>query len=304
VFPHRQLPFSFVAYIRALRRQRPDVVILFLHLKDIIIFPLIAYCRIHGIKVIYWNHGINIGTPHSRLKNAVFHAVHDRCDALITYSEEMRRNFTAKNQSKLFVANNTLSFSDVNRDCYRDRHAIKEKLGIKEKHVILCVSRFLAYKKPMLLAELFADVPDVAVVYVGPDYSAEALQIIDAHPNLYYFGERYGEQVNEIFAIGDVFSTPGHIGLALNEAFFWGLPVVVLQGIHAPEICYMKDGVTGFIAENARQLKEQTLALLRDEVTLARMRRQVNTVFEQEISMDRMYSGFYKAVQYVLGGKR
>ncbi len=36
----------------------------------------------------------------------------------------------------------------------------------------------------------------------------------------------------------------------MNEAAFWGLPVVLLDGFHAPEIYYMKSGINGYLAKD------------------------------------------------------
>ena len=98
--------------------------------------------------------------------------------------------------------------------------------------------------------------------------------------------------------MGDVFSTPGHIGLAMNEALFWGLPVIILQGTHAPEVYYMKNGITGYLAENETDLKDYMIQLLRDEKKLQRMSRACLDVFDQEVSIDNMYQGFIDAVRY------
>ena len=40
---------------------------------------------------------------------------------------------------------------------------------------------------------------------------------------------------------------PGHVGLAANQAFYWGLPLITEEGHHPPEIQYLKDGENGFM---------------------------------------------------------
>lgn len=297
-FPHYELPFSVSAYLRKLRELKPDVVILFLHLKDTVMLPIILHCKARGIPVIYWNHGINIKTPDAKLKNALFHAIHGMCDALITYTPEMKRNFRERDQKKLFVAYNTLDFSDIDPDALPPREEIKRRYGIKEEKVILYISRMQPYKRVDLLMELFQDVENVAVVMVGPGFSAEQQRVCDAHANLYYLGEKYGREVQEIYKIGDVFSTPGHIGLAVNEAMFWGLPIVVLQGTHAPEVYYIKNNVTGYFAKDEQELRSYILALLADDERRAAMSRATRETYEREVSIERMYQGFLDAVRY------
>ncbi len=297
-FKKYELPFSVGKYIQKLKELHPQIVILFLHLKDKIMLPVIWYCRLHQIPVIYWNHGINIKTPDHKVKNMIFHFVHNQCDALITYTPDMKKYFSEKNYRKLFVAYNTLDFSDIDKEKVPDKEETKKKYQIKEDKVILYISRMMPYKRVDLLMELFADLDDIAVVIVGPGFSEQHQQMIDQHSNLYYLGEKYGSEVHEIYKMGDVFSTPGHIGLAMNEALFWGLPVIILQGTHAPEVYYMKNGITGYLAENETDLKDYMIQLLRDEKKLQRMSRACLDVFDQEVSIDNMYQGFIDAVRY------
>lgn len=243
---HYEIPFSAKQYIAKIKEIKPQYVILFLHLKDKVMLPIIGYCKVNRIPVIYWNHGINIKTPNDKVKNAIFHFIHNQCDALITYTPDMRKYFSEKNQKKLFVAYNTLNFTDIDKETVPDKEITKKKYGISENKVILYISRMMPYKRVDLLMDAFADLEDIAVVMVGPGFSKEQQKKVDSHQNLYYLGEKYGSDVNEVYKMGDVFSTPGHIGLAMNEALFWGLPVVLLEGTHAPEIYYMKNGTTGY----------------------------------------------------------
>ena len=57
--------------------------------------------------------------------------------------------------------------------------------------------------------------------------------------------------------MADVFAIPGHVGLGLNQAFYFGLPVVTEEGKHPPEIAYLKPGRNGFM------VPENDLAALR-----------------------------------------
>lgn len=297
-FKHYEIPFSTKEYIIQIKSIAPQYVILFLHLKDKVMIPVIEYCKTHKIPVIYWNHGINIETPNDKLKNAIFHFIHNQCDALITYTPDMKQYFSEKNQKKLFIAYNTLNFADIDKDKVPDKETTKKKYGIKEKRVILYISRMMPYKRVDLLMDLFADLDDIAVVMVGPGFSKKQQKKVDEHSNLYYLGEKYGEEVNEIYKMGDIFSTPGHIGLAMNEALFWGLPVVLLQGTHAPEIYYMKNGVTGYLAENEEDFKSYTIDLLRDDEKLRKMSEACSDVYNREVSIDRMFQGFEDAITY------
>lgn len=300
-YEHFEIPFSIKAYIDKIKEINPKEVILFLHLKDKVMFPIIFYCKLHHIKVIYWNHGINISRPNDRFKNLIFHLIHNLCDALITYTPDMKKYFSKKNQKKLFVAYNTLNFTDIDKEKVPSKEETKIKYGIKEQRVILYISRMMPYKKVDLLMESFKDLDDIAVVMVGPGFSNEQQEFCNAHTNLYYLGEKYGSDVNEIYKMGDVFSTPGHIGLAMNEALFWGIPVILLDVRHAPEIYYMKNGITGYLAKDEVDFKKYMIELLHDEKKLREMSRACLEVYEKEVSINRMYKGFIDAVHFCEG---
>lgn len=297
-FPHDELPFSVGAYLRRIDELKPESVILFLHLKDTVMLPIILHCRRRHIPVIYWNMGINTDTPDAKLKNAVFHWVHSLCNACITYTPEMKKYFRPEIQNRLFIAYNTLNLSDIDKDAVPSREETKKKYGITQDRVILYISRMLPYKRVDLLMECFQDVENVAVVIVGPGFSKEQQAVCDAHSNLYYLGEKYGADVNAIYKMGDIFSTPGHIGLAVNEAMFWGLPIVLLKGKHAPEAYYIKDGVTGYYAEDEADYRRYVLELLADDEKRAAMSRATLETFQREVSIDRMFQGFLDAVRY------
>ncbi|RHP64902.1 glycosyltransferase [Faecalibacterium sp. OF03-6AC] len=301
-FVHYEIPFSAKQYIAKIKEIKPQYVILFLHLKDKVMLPIIGYCKVNRIPVIYWNHGINIKTPNDKVKNAIFHFIHNQCDALITYTPDMRKYFSEKNQKKLFVAYNTLNFTDIDKETVPDKEITKKKYGISENKVILYISRMMPYKRVDLLMDAFADLEDIAVVMVGPGFSKEQQKKVDSHQNLYYLGEKYGSDVNEVYKMGDVFSTPGHIGLAMNEALFWGLPVVLLEGTHAPEIYYMKNGTTGYLAKDEEDFKKYMVDLLHDEERLSKMSKACLEVYDKEVSIDRMFQGFKDAIEYCKKG--
>ena len=282
----------------AIDAKKPEAVILFLHLKDGILFDVISYCKKHQIKVIYWNHGINIADPNNIVKNAAFHRVHSKCDALITYMPCMRKHFKKKNQHKLFIAPNTLSFSGIDRSQY-DNHALRAKYGISQSFVVLFVARINQNRRLELLTEGLKEFPQIGLVVAGPGMSDDVLASVNSHENFYYFGERYGDEVCELFALADVFSVPGSAGLAVNEAMFWGLPFFMLsEGVHGPEKEYVVDRENGVVAKNENQLISELVGLSVDRERLGKMSESCKDTFAKEMSIGAMASGFIEALDY------
>lgn len=294
-----ELPFGSWRYMKAIDDIKPDVCINFLHLKDKMIIPLTFYCRWKGIPMIYWNHGINIKTPDAKLKNAIFHFIHTISSAVILYSENQLKYLSKRNQRKTFIAHNTLDFRDVDKERLRSPEEVKAAYGIKERRVVMYISRILPYKGLDVLLRLFKDTPNIGLVVVGGGISEEQQTIIDRMPNYYYLGEKYGHDVDEIYQMGDVFSTPGHIGLALNQAMYWGKPVVVLNRIHAPEICYLHQGENGYVVDSEQELKFTILHLCSNDGLLKRLSSGARFTYEHEMPIENMFKGFMEAINYI-----
>ena len=104
------LPFNFRAYRTRIIASRPTAVILFLHLKDRIIWPLAHWLKLRRIPFAFWTKGGNWDDPESRSKYCVFNYVHALSDALILYSAACRDYIHSRFHRKAFVANNTLDF--------------------------------------------------------------------------------------------------------------------------------------------------------------------------------------------------
>lgn len=292
---------SFSNCRKEIQNKKPIAVILFLHLKDKCMLPVIWYCKMKKIPVVYWNHGINIATPNSKIKNFIYHRIHDLCNALITYTPNQKVFFSERNQDKLFIAFNTLNFLDIKKEKYiNKRDAIKAKYGIKFDKCVLFTARINPTKKLDILVNIMKRIPEAALLIVGPGITEEIKKDIAVYQNIYYLGPRYAEEMNEIFSVADVFCIPRWIGLAMNEALFWNIPVCLLKGPHGPEVYYMKDGQTGFMAEDEEDMEEKIKLLLSDGDIYNKMVEGCKKEYEEEVDIGRMYNGFISAVRYCL----
>ena len=299
-YKKHEIPFGFKQYKNFIQQLNPDVCIFFLHLKDKLFIPLIMWCKIKKIPVIYWGHGINLETPNAFIKNSIFHFIHNQSDAIILYSKEQEKYLSIKNRKKVFIANNTLCLGNDNLNTLRSRNDVKKLYGIQEKKIILYISRILPYKGLDILLKLFRDTEDLGLVIVGPGINQEQMKIVNDTPNYYYLGEKYGKDVDEIYNMGDIFSTPGHIGLALVQAMFWAKPVVLLNKRHAPEIVYLHNGENGFIVNSENELKETVVKLINDNELYKKISNNARKTYENEMQISVMFNGFIEAIKYAL----
>ena len=296
-FDFQVVPFGFFRYAREINRIKPDVVILFLRLKELMIWPLVHWLKLRGIPFVYWNKGINLEVANPRFRNHLFYYIHTLSDALILYSKYNINDIQPKNRAKVFVANNTINF-DSFPAISESKEELKREFGIPFKKVVLFVGRMRPVKKVEHLVEVFNSLrePGTGCVIVGDAMGYDLPGMIKS-PNIMYLGEIHDPQnlkISKLFKLADLFCIPGDVGLGLNQAFYWGLPVVTEDGLQPPEIHYLVNGRNGFIVpeNNVDQLKEKLLLLLRNDALRAEFSRNAREDILRDASIETMFSGF------------
>jgi glycosyltransferase involved in cell wall biosynthesis len=301
-FDFKTVPFGFFAYKAEIERLRPDVVILFVHLKDLFIWPLIHWLKFRGIPVVYWNKGINLEVRAPKWRNHLFYYVHSVCDGILLYSKHNVTDIQPKNRAKVFIASNTINLESLPQ-VTQSRDDIKREFGIPFAKVVLFVGRMRDVKKVEHLIEAFnsIDEPGVGCVIVGDSMDYDLPSMIKG-TNILYLGEVFdpkNEKMSRLFKASDLFCIPGDVGLGLNEAFHWGLPVVTEDGLQPPEIHYLTQGRNGFIvAENdIPALKDKLILLLRDDTLRAAFSAAAREDIARDASIEKMFSGFSMCVR-------
>lgn len=300
-FDFKTVPFGFLRYKREIEAIKPDVVILFLHLKNLFIWPLIHWLKLRGIPVVYWNKGVNLEVRNPSWRNHLFYYVHSRCDAIILYCRHNLTDIQPKNRRKVFIASNTINL-DALPEVPESKEAIKKEFGIPFQKVVLFVGRMRPVKKVEHLIAAFNSIDEAGVgcVIVGDamDYDLKGLIQTD---RILYLGEIFdpkNERVSKLFKAADIFCIPGDVGLGLNEAFYWGLPVVTEDGLQPPEIHYLTAGRNGFIVpeNDIAALKEALVLLLRNDGLRSEFSRAAKEDIAREASIENMFRGFLDCV--------
>jgi glycosyltransferase involved in cell wall biosynthesis len=300
-------PFDFFEYRNEIRRIKPDAVILFLHLKDRIQWPLIHWLKLSGIPVALWTKTRNLDDPNNRLRNIFFDYLHQLSDGLILYTSSLMRFIPERHRKKVFIANNTINFGDF-PEVPESKEAIKQELGIPFNKVVLFVGRIgeeKNRKKVDHLIDIFRELDrkDVGLVIVGSGLNEE-LRVRMNPKNTIYLGEVHdpeNRKISRIFKMADICSIPGHVGLGLNQAFFWGLPMVTEHGNQPPEIDYLQDGQNGFIVpeDDREALQDRLFFLMNNDAELKRMSDNARRDILQNASIEGMFNGFLSCAEYI-----
>lgn len=301
-FDFKEMPFSFGDYRREIERIQPDVVIVFLHLKDLVIWPLLHWLKLRGTPVVYWNKGINLEVRNPGLRNLPFYYIHNLCDAIVLYSWHELTDIKPKNRRKVFIANNTVNFSAF-PEVEASREEIKAEFKIPFEKVVLFVGRMRTVKKVEHLIEVFNGIeePGWGCVIVG-DPMGYDLSALIRRDNVLCLGEIFDPdnvQISKLFKMADLFVIPGDVGLGMNQAFYWGLPVVTEDGLQPPEIHYLTPGHNGFVVPegDVAELGRKTRALLQDDALRAEFSRNAREDILRDASIEGMFSGFLNCVQ-------
>jgi glycosyltransferase involved in cell wall biosynthesis len=308
-FGLQQLPFDFLKYRTVIRDLKPAAVILFLHMKDRIIWPLIHWLKVRRIPFAFWTKGGNWDDPDNRLKYCLFNYIHALSDGLILYSTACKDFIHPRFHSKVFVANNTLNFESFPRVA-ESKEEIKRELGIPFAKTVLFMGNMAAdkgRKRVDHLIEIFRNLPreDVGLILAGPGISPDLQRRLNPR-NTRYFGnlqDPEDRQISRLCKMADLCAIPGHVGLGLNQAFYWGLPVITEEGHHPPEIAYLKPGRNGFIVPSGAlaAFEERMLEVLDHDELRARLSRNAAVDIRQEASPEVMFQGFHQCVERIAG---
>jgi len=304
-FSYQQVPFSFLKYRRLIQELRPDAVLFHLLLKDRIFWLLAHWLKLRGIPMICWTKGANLDKPDSRLRYYLFNYLHTLSSALLLYSARQMEYISPGNRRKVFVANNTINYEDF-PSVPETKEQIKAQFGIPFRKVVLFAGTMGVdgeRKKVEHLIEVFRTLEreDVGLVLVGGGLS-DGLRAKMNPRNSIYLGQVQDPanmKISQLFKAADLFVVPGHVGLGLNQAFYWELPVITEDGLQPPEIQYLKDGRNGFMVgkDDVSELKRKMLYLLDDDVLRQKLGRQGREDILKEASIEDMFGSFLKAVE-------
>lgn len=311
-FDFQQLAFRFSDYRRLIKSVAPEVVMFHLHLKDPLFWQLIHWLKLRGTPIISWTKGANLDRPASKIRYHLFNHFHDLSDALILYSENQLDVIKPRNRSKVVAANNTVNFEDY-PEVPQSREEIKAEFGIPFKKVALFAGTMGVdgeRKKVDHIIEIFRRLerPDVGLVLVGGGMTQDRQARLNPK-NTLYLGKVHDPKnlkISKIFKAADVFVIPGHVGLGMNQAFYWGVPVLTEAGLHPPEIQYLKSGRNGFmVPENDLEaFREKMLYLMDNDAVRAEFGRHAREDILREASIEGMFQSFWKAVTHVSKPRR
>jgi glycosyltransferase involved in cell wall biosynthesis len=302
-FAYEKMDLSTRSIVRIIKQQGIDVVIDFMQLRNLYLFPtyIVAKCIMRR-KFVYWGQGRDLADPTSLVKNIAYRLEQWLADSIILYGEHLKRYIPRKFYDKTFVANNTLYVQYKGLGPGLTREGVLHEYGIKTKKNIICTGRMQPRKRLGNLVDALSHMnrPDVGLILVGPDNEGVLSDL--GGENVYKLGPIYGDRKFDLLFSADVYCLPGAVGLSIIDAFYSGLPFVTEDGDESAEIMYLKDGVNGFVVPrgDVRAMAEKLMLLIDDDELRQRFSIAAKKEITENGSIDKLCVGFRDALWYAV----
>ena len=293
---------------------RPSAVLVEESPRSLTLPLLLRYARKQGAGRVLWGHFSSNHRTDSRRSPADRYriALARSVEACACYTPSIKAFLQAHvDESRLFVANNTLDtgvlFSLREALHKEGRSAVKQRLGLADRHpVLLFLGRLVPAKGTDQLVEILRQLPPTACLVVigsGPAERQLRASAADSLPReIRFLGAipEYDRTAPYLYA-ADVLLNPGYLGLNVNHAFSFGLPVVSRRSpkagirFHSPEVDYLEPGENGELVESPtpEAFAQAVTAVVQDR---DRYSGNARTFAEQHLTVDRMIDGLEAAI--------
>ena len=238
-------------------------------------------------RVMLWGHGGNLQGDSTSLRERFKAKVALRADWWLGYTSMSRDlvqalGFPAERITVLENAVDTTELrAQIDAVTPEAQAGLRRELGLGAGQVGIYLGSLYAEKRTAFLLDaaraIRALVPgfELMVVGGGPEQALVA-EAAAREPWIKFLGMRRGADKALALSLAQIYLHPGAIGLAVQDAFVAGLPLVTATlPTHGPEIAYLEAGRNGLItADSAQAFVQASVDLLRDPQRQAQMREQ------------------------------
>lgn len=300
-------------------RHHADVLILTWDLHYASLIPALLRARANGIPTILWGHGYS--KTDSLWRSGPRRWVAKLATALLFYNQTaadayIRAGFDPQ---RIFVALNSLDQTPIQqaRQDWLDRPEelarFRREQRLKTGPRLLFVSRLGPERRVDLLLEAMAqlapDWPELQLILIGKGEHQSVLQqqadALGLGGRVRFVGAIYKEMaLAPWFLSADCFVFPAFMGLSLQHAFGYGLPVITSDHLngHGPEIEALRHGENGLLYADGdpKALAASIRQLLENPELRNKMAAEALRTATQEFTLTNMVDGFVSAAAYCM----
>ncbi len=307
-------------FLHAFRSAGPPAVVLAEESPRSLTLPLLLrYAGRQGAGRVLWGHfsSNRRTTTRRRLADRYRIALARSVEACVCYTPSVKAILQPYvDDTCLFVANNTLDtdllFAQRTVLRQEGRTTVRQRLGLANKSpVLLFLGRLEPAKGTDLLVDILRELPSTACLIIigsGPEERRLRSTMLGKIPQEVRFLGAITELERSAPYLysADVLLNPGYLGLNVNHAFSFGLPVVSRQSpgsgirFHSPEVDYLEPGQNGELAPS------DAPSAFADAINLVmkdRDRYSINArkYAEKNLTVDRMVDGLEFAIRHAEG---
>ncbi|WXP29684.1 glycosyltransferase family 4 protein [Escherichia coli] len=206
---------------------------------------LLFFCKIIGIKTIWWGHGWSAGSR--GILSSIRIKMMKISNCILVYTDYEKERI---NQKKCFALNNGLDSSEIVRAINESdfRHYFCEQTRM------VFVGRLTKKSNLDFLINSMKYLPgnfQLAVIGDGPlkEKLIGLANELNVSERIVWHGAIYDEKrIASVMLKSDVFVYPGFVGLSLIHAYNYGLPSIIHNNrdMHMPEYAAFIEGYNGF----------------------------------------------------------
>jgi glycosyltransferase involved in cell wall biosynthesis len=287
-----------------------DVLVLNWDAHYLTLLPALLQARRNGVATVLWGHGYSRHT--GGLRSLPRTSLANRADVLLFYNDRGARTYQSlgHDPSRLFVAYNSVDHSDIDaaRAYWADRPAELDALR-PQRADLLFVSRIEPARRVDVLLDALALLrdrnihPTLALVG-GGDLDPVRAQIARLHlaDRVTLTGPIYDQQtLASYFLCAKLFCFPSFIGLSLQHAFAYALPVLAGNdpASHGPEFDALQDRINGrvFDHNSPTSLAAVIQELLTDEAQRSSLATAARSTIDTTYNLTRMTQGMSAAIR-------
>lgn len=275
---------------------------------------LVRRAREKEIKVIAWNHA-NSSTSSGISSWLRKRMTSNKADCLLLYmaSEINEMENEGWPREKLFCLNNTIDEKSIvneiknltgTEDVIAARNSeiikeFKEDHGINGKINLLYCGRITEKSSLDILFEALKKVKSKIQLNIIGDGDFNRFNNIE-NLNIKWHGAIYEEvKLAPWFLSSDAFIYPGAVGLSLNHAMAYGLPVIThnKQNKQMPEFNYLKDGCNGLTYQFQNVDSLVTILNGLEKSELNRLQKNALKTIHEDYSFKKMVQNFVRCIQ-------
>ena len=289
-----------------------DVLVVNVDFHYLSTLPLVLRAKKRGIGIVWWGHGFS--THRNRFKDFILRMIVYLNDVRLLYTDDeineyLRLGCSAK---KLFATNNALDLEPIEEakklwPAERLRE-FQKKEDIEHKHLLLFCGRRIENisfgTAFAALAQLKRVCHRYLFVIIGPDESRGELgkvaKELGVNDCLRWLGPIYDQsELAPWFLSARCFVFPGSIGLSLTHAFAYGLPVIVPDCEHYPEIAALSNGENGLFYRNGdkKDLAEKIAYIVENKPYQQDLSVNALETIRRDYNMDNMVRRFIAAIK-------